>query len=165
MVTSIELSKQELAELSVVKCDTLNQPAKRYAAIVTPRRVFGLATIVPPDAGQQADGTETRDPIPGGLQLAWHFTTNPLASPPEPRGFYGSSFRSHGCFGDLRDSKTDSIFAARPAMQSGRRHAPSCMGAAGGQRNWPETRKTEGKPWFTSGNIRNRTFGCFTCFF
>ena len=30
-----------------------------------------------------------------------------------------------------------------------------------GQRNWPEMRKTLGKPGFLSGEDRNRTFGCF----
>jgi hypothetical protein len=35
------------------------------------------------------------------------------------------------------------------------------MGATVGQRNWPKTRKTLGKPGFLSGEDRNRTFGCF----
>jgi hypothetical protein len=61
------------------------------------------------------------------------------------------------CFDDSRDSKNDSIFGARREMQRRRRHAPSCMGATDGQRNWPKTRKTLGKPGFLSGEDRNRT--------
>ena len=49
-------------------------------------------------------------------------------------------------FGDSRDSKNDSIWGARREIQRRRRHAPSCMGATDGQRNWPEMRKTLGKP-------------------
>ena len=45
-----------------------------------------------------------------------------------------------------RDSKNDSIFGARREMQRRRRHAPSCMGATELQSNWPEMRKTLGKP-------------------
>ena len=49
-------------------------------------------------------------------------------------------------FGDSRDSKNDSIWGARREIQRRRRHAPSCMGATELQRNWPEMRKTLGKP-------------------
>ena len=65
------------------------------------------------------------------------------------------------CFGDSRDSKNDAIWAARREMQRRKRHAPSCMGATDGQRNWPEMRKTLGKPGFHSGEDRNRTTGKF----
>ena len=61
------------------------------------------------------------------------------------------------CFDDSRDSKNDSIFGARREMQRRRRHAPSCMGATDGQRNWPKMRKNLGKPGFWSGEDRNRT--------
>ena len=61
------------------------------------------------------------------------------------------------CFGDSRDSKNDSILVARREIQRRRRHAPSCMGATDGQRNWPETRKTLGKPGFLSGEERIRS--------
>ena len=63
------------------------------------------------------------------------------------------------CFGDSRDSKNDSIWGARREMQRRRRHAPSCMGATDGQRNWPEMRKTLGKPGFLSGEGGIRTPG------
>jgi hypothetical protein len=60
-----------------------------------------------------------------------------------------------------RDSENDSIWDAR-------RHAPSCMGATESQSNWPEMRKTRGKPLAlqhglqkANGEDRNRTFGCF----
>ena len=49
-------------------------------------------------------------------------------------------------FGDSRDSKNDSIWGARREMQCRRRHAPSCMGATELQSNWPDMRKTLGKP-------------------
>ena len=49
------------------------------------------------------------------------------------------------CFSDSRDSKNDSIFGGRREMQRRRRHAPSCMGATDGQRNWPEMLKNPGK--------------------
>ena len=62
------------------------------------------------------------------------------------------------CFDDSRDSKNDSNLGVRREMQRRRRHAPSCMGATDGQRNWPNMRKTLGKPGFTSGEDRNRTF-------
>jgi hypothetical protein len=39
------------------------------------------------------------------------------------------------------------------------------MGATDGQRNWPNMRKTLGKPGFLSGQDRNRTFACFPCVF
>ena len=42
-------------------------------------------------------------------------------------------------------------------MQRRRRHAPSCMGATELQSNWPEMRKTLGKPGFCSGEDRIRT--------
>ncbi|RLS74027.1 MAG: hypothetical protein DWH99_01985 [Planctomycetota bacterium] len=65
------------------------------------------------------------------------------------------------CFDYLRDSKNDSIFGARREIQRRRRHAPSCMGATELPNNWPEMRKTLGKPGFCSGEDRNRTFRCF----
>ena len=43
---------------------------------VATRRRLGLATIVPLDAGQQANGTATRIPDLRGLLLAWQFTTD-----------------------------------------------------------------------------------------
>jgi hypothetical protein len=64
-------------------------------------------------------------------------------------------------FDDSRDSKNDSILGARREIQRRRRHAPSCMGATEHQSNWPEMRKTLGKPGFCSGEDRNRTFWCF----
>ncbi len=60
-------------------------------------------------------------------------------------------------FDDSRDSKNDSIFGARREIQRRRRHAPSCMGATEHQSNWPDMRKTLGKPGFCSGEDRNRT--------
>ena len=45
-----------------------------------------------------------------------------------------------------RDSKNDSNLGARREIQRRRRHAPSCMGATELQSNWPEMRKTLGKP-------------------
>ena len=90
---------------------------------------------------------------------------------------YSQSYRLHGrgswpnrgyakpqCFGDSRDSKNDSIFGARREIQRRRRHAPSCMGATELQSNWPDMRKTLGKPGFCSGEDRNRTFGCLPWF-
>ena len=38
-----------------------------------------------------------------------------------------------------------------------RRHAPSCMGATELQRNWPEMRKTQGKPGFCSTGFKKLT--------
>jgi hypothetical protein len=64
-----------------------------------------------------------------------------------------------------RDSKNDSIFGARREIQRRRRHAPICMGATELQSNWPEMRKTLGKPGFFSGEDRNRTFECFPSVF
>ena len=80
------------------------------------------------------------------------------------------SYRLHGCgsvpdrghakprcFDDSRDSKNDSIFGARREIQRRRRHAPSCMGATELQSNWPEMRKTLGKPGFCSTGFRKLT--------
>ena len=86
-------------------------------------------------------------------------SSNPTASSEANQGRTGTSKTQ--CFGDSRDSKNDSILGARREMQRRRRHAPSCMGATDGQRNWPNMRKTLGKPGFLSGEDRNRTFGCF----
>jgi hypothetical protein len=62
------------------------------------------------------------------------------------------------CFDDSRDSKNDSIWAARREMQVplDAMHRAS-MGATDGQRNFAEMRKTQGKPGFLSGEDRNRT--------
>lgn len=43
------------------------------------RRRLGLATIVPFDASQPADGTATRVPAARGLLLAWQLATHRLA--------------------------------------------------------------------------------------
>jgi hypothetical protein len=83
---------------------------------------------------------------------------------PPPRAWIGVRL-AHAkplCFGDSRDSKNDSIFGARREMQAPHdaMHRAS-MGATDGQRNWPNMRKTLGKPGFLSGEDRNRTFRCF----
>ena len=88
-------------------------------------------------------------------------SSNPTASSEANQGRTGTSKTQ--CFGDSRDSKNDSILGARREMQRRRRHAPSCMGATDGQRNWPNMRKTLGKPGSLSGEDRNRTFECFPC--
>jgi hypothetical protein len=78
--------------------------------------------------------------------------------PPPPAWFGAKGDPSKPeCFDDSRDSKNDSIFGARREMQRRRRHAPSCMGATDGQRNFAEMRKTLGKPGFLRGEDRNRT--------
>ena len=59
--------------------------------------------------------------------------------------------------GTSRDSKNDSNLGARREIQRRRRHAPSCMGATELQRNWPEMRKTLGKPGFCSKGFRKLT--------
>ena len=48
-------------------------------AFTAPRRRFGLATIVPLDAGQQTNGTPTRVPVARRLLLAWQLTTHRTA--------------------------------------------------------------------------------------
>jgi hypothetical protein len=87
---------------------------------------------------------------------------------PPPRAWIGVRL-AHAkplCFGDSRDSKNDSIFGARREMQAPHdaMHRAS-MGATELQSNWPEMRKTLGKPGFLSGEDRNRTFVCFSCVF
>ena len=52
------------------------QPTQRDDATAAPRRRLGLATIVPFDAGQPANGTPTRVPVACGLLLAWQLTTH-----------------------------------------------------------------------------------------
>jgi hypothetical protein len=51
-------------------------------------------------------------------------------------------------FDDSRDSKNDSIFGTRREMQRRKRHAPSCMGATDGQRNFAEMRNPLGNQGF-----------------
>ena len=78
---------------------------------------------------------------------------------PPPRAWI-STISKHAkpqYFSDSRDSKNDSNLSARREIQRRRRHAPSCMGATELQSNWPEMRKTLGKPGFCSGEDRNRT--------
>jgi hypothetical protein len=70
------------------------------------------------------------------------------------------------CFGDSRDVKNDSIWAARREMQAPHdaMHRAS-MGATDGQRNWPNMRKTLGKLGFLSGEDRKANFWLFSlCF-
>jgi hypothetical protein len=50
------------------------QPTQRDDATASPRRSFGLATIVPFDAGQQANRTPARVPATRRLLLAWKLT-------------------------------------------------------------------------------------------
>ncbi len=68
---------------------------------------------------------------------------------PKFYGFFITS-RNFGLFRICGKNKEKSRFRTGS-------HAPSCMGATVGQRNWPETRKTLGKPGFLSGEDRNRT--------
>jgi hypothetical protein len=78
---------------------------------------------------------------------------------PPPRAWLDTKPKHENpqCFDDSRDAKNDSIWGARREIQRRRRHAPSCMGATELQSNWPEMRKTLGKPGFCSGEDRNRT--------
>jgi integrase len=55
------------------------KPTQRNDATASSRQRLGLATIVPLDAGQSADGTPTRVPTARGLLLAWQFTTDRAA--------------------------------------------------------------------------------------
>jgi len=48
-------------------------------AFTAPRRRFGLATIVPLDAGQQTNGTATRVPTARSLFLAGQLATHRAA--------------------------------------------------------------------------------------
>jgi len=83
---------------------------------------------------------------------------------PPPRAWIGVRL-AHAkpkCFGDSRDSENDSIWVARREMQRRRRHAPSCMGATDGQRNFAEMRKTLGISGFLCGEDRNRTLWSFS---
>ena len=41
--------------------------------------------------------------------------------------------------------------------------ACTCMDVQESQSNWPDMRKTLGKPGFCSGEERNRTYACFPC--
>ncbi len=55
------------------------EPTHRNDATLATRRRFGLATIVPFNASQPADGTATRFPASRSLLLAWQLTTNRTA--------------------------------------------------------------------------------------
>jgi hypothetical protein len=52
------------------------EPTDRNDATLAPRRRFRLATIVPFDGGQPANGTPARVPAARGLLLAWQLTTH-----------------------------------------------------------------------------------------
>ena len=58
------------------------QPTQRNDATVAPRRRLGLATIVPFDAGQQANRAPTRVPTARGLLLAWKLASDRPAELP-----------------------------------------------------------------------------------
>jgi hypothetical protein len=64
-----------------------------------------------------------------------------------------------------RDSKNDSIFGARREIQRRRRHAPICMGATELQSNWPEMRKTLGKPGIYQRRGQEPNFLMFSLWF
>ena len=84
---------------------------------------------------------------------------------PPPRAWIGVRL-AHAkplCFGDSRDSKNDSIFGARREIQRRRRHVLSCMGAQTAKATGPICEKPWENQGFTSGEDRNRTFGCFPC--
>ena len=55
------------------------EPTDRNDATPAPRRRFGLATIVPFDAGQQTDRTPTQIPAARCLLLAWQLATDRTA--------------------------------------------------------------------------------------
>ncbi|MFM7973686.1 MAG: hypothetical protein ACKO8U_01360, partial [Pirellula sp.] len=61
-----------------------------------------------------------------------------------------------------RATRKTTRFGVRDAKYNaaGAMHRAS-MGATELQRNWPDMRKTLGKPGFCSGEDRNRTFECF----
>ncbi len=92
---------------------------------------------------------------PPALQIITHLVR--MLPPPRAWIVARPGHAKPQCFDDSRDSKNDSIFGARHEIQRRRRHAPSCMGATELQSNWPEMRKTLGKPGFCSKGFRKLT--------
>jgi hypothetical protein len=62
---------------------------------------------------------------------------------------------------DSGDSQDDSPGAKAAHKTTQHLQAWTCMDRQESQSNWPNMRKTLGKPGFFSGEDRNRTFSCF----
>jgi hypothetical protein len=78
---------------------------------------------------------------------------------PPPRAWIGVRL-AHAkpkCFGDSRDAKNDSIWVRDAKYNAAGAMHRASMGATELQSNWPDMRKTLGKPGFCSGEDRNRT--------
>jgi hypothetical protein len=70
------------------------------------------------------------------------------------------------CFGDpARLEKRLEFRCATRNTSAARRHAPSCMGATELQSNWPEMRKTLGKPLVLQRRGQEPNFSWFPDFF
>jgi hypothetical protein len=74
----------------------------------------------------------------------------------EKRGFEDDS-------GDSLARLTEMFLGSKAAHKTmiSQGAAPAGMDRQESQSNWPNMRKTLGKPGFTSGEDRKRTFGCF----
>ena len=71
------------------------------------------------------------------------------------------SLEKRGFGDDSGDSLDDSPGSKAAHWTTQHLQAWTCMDRQESQSNWPEMRKTLGKPGFLSGEDRNRTFGCF----
>ena len=71
------------------------------------------------------------------------------------------SLEKRGFGDDSGDSLDDSPGSKAAHKTTQHLQAWTCMDRQESQSNWPEMRKTLGKPGFLSGEDRDRTFSCF----
>jgi hypothetical protein len=86
----------------------------------------------------------------------------PSSNPAPPLQNSMFSLEKRGFRGDSGDSQDDSPRGKAAHKTTQHLQAWTCMDRQESQSNWPEMRKTLGKPGFLSGEDRIRTFSCFS---
>ena len=100
------------------------------------------------------------------LRVAQYDDSNSTSSnPAPPLQNHMFSLEKRGFRDDSGDSLGDSPGAKAAHKTTQHLQAWTCMDRQERQSNWPNMRKTLGKPGFLSGEDRNRTFACFPCVF
>jgi hypothetical protein len=96
----------------------------------------------------------------------YHYDSNsPSSNPAPPQQNSMFSLEKRGFEDDSGDSLDDSPGGKAAHKTTQHLQAWTFMDRQESQSNWPEMRKTLGKPGFFSGEDRNRTFPHFSCVF
>ena len=88
-------------------------------------------------------------------------SNSPSSNPAPPLQNSMFSLEKRGFGDDSGDSLGDSPGAKAAHKTTQHLQAWTCMDRQESQSNWPNMRKTLGKPGFLSGEDRNRTYACF----